>query len=107
MFWAVGLEIDVPQTNPTTRDRLPLSVKREMLVVVHLNDSIASADMHSGGQAIVKRVVRPIHRILPDTISFKPAAEMNSLLLLLLLLHRKHPMWPSLGLSGTVATGAT
>ena len=34
MFWTVGLEIDVPQTNPTTRDRLPFSVKREMLAVV-------------------------------------------------------------------------
>lgn len=31
----MGLEIDVPQTNPSTRDRLPLLVKRKMLAVVH------------------------------------------------------------------------
>lgn len=35
MFWTVGLEIDVPQTNPTTRDRLPFRVKCGMLAVVH------------------------------------------------------------------------
>lgn len=110
MFWAVGPEIDVPQTNPTTRDRLPFSVKREMLVVVHhrRQHSVCGYAFWLAGDCQACGTPYSLHRILPDTISFKPAAEMSLLLVLLvLLLRRKHPMCPGLGLSGTAATGAT
>lgn len=107
MFWTVGLEIDVPQTNPTTRDRLPFPAKREILAEVHRRRQHGlCGDAVLAGRRVLESLVCPALCIacypMPHLLhQHHRRVHKCPELLLLLLLRRKHPMWPKLGLPGS------